>query len=204
MSFWKSTGIVACLATAMSMSSFVHAQVPGGAPPAGDGQRQGPPIRDGQDGPPPRDGQDGPPPRDGERGPGGPGRDGERGPGGPGAAMGPHGQGPQASAPGAGGDVNRFGGYISMIGQYSKLAADPEASGVAAVISARDVLRRKGPQEGINFFTTILPNVKIEAVKRAIHLQLIDLYKANKQDDKALEELKVLITAEGPDFSQKK
>jgi len=201
MSFWKSTGIVACLATAMSLSSMVQAQVPGG-PPQGDGQRQGPPPRDGQDGPPPpmRDGQDGPPGRDGDRGPGGPGRDGDRGPGGP---MG-RGPGPQTAAPGAGGDINRFGGYISMVGQYSKLAADPEASGVAAVISAGDVLRRKGPQEGINFFTTILPSVKIEAVKRAIHLQLIDLYKANKQDDKALEELKVLITAEAPEFSQKK
>jgi len=110
------------------------------------------------------------------------------------------GQGPTASAPGAQGDVNRFGGYLTMVGQYSKLAADPEASGVAAVISAGDVLRRKGPQAGIDYFTKILPSVKIDAVKRAIHLQLIDLYKAAKQEDKALEELSTLITAETPEF----
>ncbi len=204
MSIWKSTGMIAFLATAMSLASLgsmAHAQVPGG-PPAGDNTKQGPPPREGQDGPPPpmRDGQDGPQGRDGEHGPGGPGGQGgpmgQRGQGGP--------QGPQSAAPGAGGDIGRFGGYITMVGQYSKLAADPEASGVAAVISAGDVLRRKGPQAGIEYFTKLLPEVKMEAVKRAIRLQLIDLYKVNKQDDKALEELKSLMTAEGPEFSSTK
>jgi hypothetical protein len=93
-----------------------------------------------------------------------------------------------------------------MVSQYSKLAGDPEATGVAAVVSASDVLRRKGPQAAIDYFTKLLPDVKQDAVKRAIRLQLVDLYKASRQDDKALEQLSNLITAdaEAPSEMSKK
>jgi hypothetical protein len=93
-------------------------------------------------------------------------------------------------------EIQRFQSYIAMVTQYGKLAADPEATGVAAVVSAGDILRKSGPQAAIDFFTKTLPDVKFDAVKRAIRLQLVDLYKANNQQDKALEQLQVLITAD--------
>ena len=191
---WKSTGIVACVATALSLASMASAQTPPPGPPQGDGQRQGPP-RDDRDGPPPRDGQVGPP-RDGQGGPGGPGGRGDdgdpRGPNHP-ARQRDEANRPQAGVPG--GDFGRFNGYLSMVDTYSKLARDPEAAGVAAVVSAGDVLRRKGPEAAIDYFNKILPEVSMDGVKRAIRLQLVDLYKDNKQEDKALEQLQMLMTA---------
>lgn len=156
---------------------------PGGGPrppggPSGQGQR--PPRFDQQDGPP------------GQGGPGGTGQDrsGQGGgqPGGPRPQDGGRGQGQPP-------EIARFNAYLSMVDSYSKLARDPDASGVAAVVSAADVLRSKGPQAAIDFFNKMLPDVKSDTVRRAIRLQLIDLYKASNQPDKALEQLQTLITA---------
>jgi len=186
---------VPCFAGVLSLSAMTMAQTAPPPSPPGDHKQDG------------DDRRDGPPMRDGERG--GPGGDERRGPGGP------DDRGPGGNDRGPGGDRNqrpprpdqdgkqnvppemaRFQGYLTMVGQYRKLASDPEASGVAAVVSAADILRKGGPQEAINYFTKVLPDVKQDAVRRAIRLQLIDLYKAANQPDKALEQLNVLITAD--------
>ena len=100
----------------------------------------------------------------------------------------PQGQGPQ-------GDIGRFTGFLSMVDNYSKLASNPESAGIAAVVSAGDVFRKKGPEAAIDYFNKILPEVTMDGVKRAIRLQLADLYKANKQEEKALEQLQILMMA---------
>jgi hypothetical protein len=163
-----------------------------------------------QDSPPPprQDGEDGgghdrrppPPPRGeghGDRDDDGDGRrppppDG-RGPGGPGG--GPRGGGPSMGNVRVPPELAIMQGYLSLVDQFQKLAKDPAAAGVAAVLAANDMLKGRGADAGIEYFTKLLPDVKNEAVQRAIRIQLIDLYKKANQPDKALEQMRILMTA---------
>ena len=126
-------------------------------------------------------GPDGPPPD----GPGGPGGFGGGGPGGGGFDRGPGGPGMQK--------MEMLRGYIELVDRFTRLSRDPGTAGIAAVISASDMLKRRGPDTAINYFTKILPDVKNEAVQRAIRIQLADLYKAAGQEDKAIEQLEILM-----------
>jgi hypothetical protein len=85
--------------------------------------------------------------------------------------------------------------YIDVVERFAKMTRDPAAAGVAAVVSASDILRQRdrGPEAAIEYFNKTLPEVKNEAVQRAIRIQLIDLYKQSNQADKALEQLDLLI-----------
>lgn len=137
----------------------------------------------------------------------GPGRDGpgREGPGreGPvrdkpgGEFTGPGGQ----RGPGQGGlqnpliaQIDMMRSWLELVDRYVRLSKDPVSSGVAAVISADDLMRNKQPSEAIDYFTRVLPEVKNETIQRAIRLQLIDLYGKNRQPEKALEEMKKLMT----------
>ena len=133
----------------------------------------------------------GPPPRDRGPGPGGPG-DGPRGDRGPGMREDGHGGGTDPR-------MARFElmrGYLDAVGRYAQLARDPANSGIAAVVSAADILRPRGADVSIEYFTKLLPEVKTPAVQRAIRIQLVDLYKAAGKQDQALEQLKQLMTAD--------
>ena len=169
------------------------------------------------DAPPPGERQDGPPPggpnggggdRDGRpgRGPGGPGMGGpgmmRGGPGGPGMDGGPMGGGPggRMGMADASDDprLRRFElmrGYLDAVDRYARLAHDPQMSGIAAVVQAADLLKPRGADAGIEYFTKLLPDVKSPAVQRAIRIQLVDLYKAAGKQDQAMEQLKQLIVA---------
>lgn len=185
------------VAGVLAMSTMARAQTappPAPANPPGDRKMDGPGADHGDHADGPRDGDRGP----GDHGPGDRGPD-DRGPGNDRRPPRPdQADGKQGIPP----EMARFQGYLTMVTQYGKLASDPEASGVAAVVSAADVLRKGGPQEAINFFVKILPDVKQDAVRRAIRLQLVDLYKAANQPDKALEQLSNLITADGASASE--
>jgi preprotein translocase subunit SecA len=61
-----------------------------------------------------------------------------------------------------------------------------------AVLSAKDTLKER-PSEAIDFFEKLLPDVKNEVVERAIRIQMVDLYKANNEPEKALDEMRQLI-----------
>jgi hypothetical protein len=91
--------------------------------------------------------------------------------------------------------LDRMRGYIEVVDRFTRLSRDPAASGVAAVIAASDMLRARGADAAIDYFNKTLPQVKNEAVQRAIRLQLIDLYKASGQQDKALEQMTQLMTS---------
>ncbi len=73
------------------------------------------------------------------------------------------------------------------------VSKDAETSAVQAVIEAKDLLRSKEPQVSIDFFTKALYDAKSPAVKRAIRMTLYDLFKTQGQNDKALEQLQMLI-----------
>jgi hypothetical protein len=84
--------------------------------------------------------------------------------------------------------------YLDVFDRYSRLSRDPTAAGVAAVVTAGEILRQRGADTAIAYFIKVMPDVKNESVQRAIRLQLIELYKMSGQQDKALEHLQALMT----------
>jgi hypothetical protein len=93
--------------------------------------------------------------------------------------------------------------YLDIVDHYAKVSSDPTTAGIAAVISAAEVLKPRGPDAAIEYFNKILPEVKNESVARAIREQLAELYKAAGQQDKSLDQLHTLITG-APAESDKK
>jgi thioredoxin-like negative regulator of GroEL len=91
--------------------------------------------------------------------------------------------------------IEAMRGYLEVIDRFSAIAQDPASSGVAAVLSAGEIFRNRSPEEAINFYTKLLPDTKNEAVQRAIRIQLAELYKNTNQQEKALEQLRTLITS---------
>lgn len=89
--------------------------------------------------------------------------------------------------------------YLDLMQKFTRLAQDPAAAGIAGVFGSKDLLGSDtDPSKAIAFFTSVLPEVKNEAVQRAIRIELIDLYKKSGQQDKALEQLRILITSAPP------
>ena len=84
-------------------------------------------------------------------------------------------------------------GYIDVVERFARLARDPTSAGIAGVIAAGDLLKPRGTDAGIEFFTKALETAKNDAVRRAIRIQLVELYKQSGQHDKALEHLTDLI-----------
>jgi hypothetical protein len=179
------------------MAVPVMGQESGGAPPTAKaedgrgehgGDRQGPPRH--EDGRGDRGGdRQGPPPRRMEGGmhgrPDGP-------PGAPGRPDAPRPPIGEAGSP----QVRAMMGYLQLVDQYRQLTEDPTAAGVAAVVTAGDVLRPRGAQAAIEYFEKQLPQVKSVSVGNAIRLQLADFYRASGNADKALEHLSALMKTE--------
>ena len=100
----------------------------------------------------------------------------------------------EARAMGGGAQLDAVRNYLDVFERYSRLSRDPTAAGVAAVVSAGEILRARGAETAIAYFNKVMPDVKNESVQRAIRLQLIELYKMSGQQDKALEHLQSLMT----------
>ena len=96
---------------------------------------------------------------------------------------------------GGGAQLDVMRNYLDVFDRYSRLSKDPTSAGVAAVVTAGEILRARGADPAIAYFNKMLPDVKNESVQRAIRLQLVELYKMSGQQDKALEQLQVLITS---------
>ena len=135
-----------------------------------------------------REGRDGPM-REERFGPG------MRGPGG----MGPAGMGPGGMGPGAmrrPPSVDTMRNYLELVDRYAAMSSDPLKAGVGAVITAADLLRAQGNGAAIKYFEGMLADTEhrpAAEIKRAIRLQLAELYKADGNSDKALETLKAVI-----------
>jgi thioredoxin-like negative regulator of GroEL len=99
--------------------------------------------------------------------------------------------------------LGRMLNYLEIVERYGKITKDGTSAGVAAVIAANDLLRPAGNKAAIEFFTKMLEETKNDTVKRAIRLQLVDLYRLTGDRDKALEHLKILMT-EAPAVEEKK
>ena len=104
----------------------------------------------------------------------------------------------ESRAMGGGAQLDAVRNYLDVFDRYSRLSRDPTAAGVAAVVSAGEILRARGADTAIAYFNKVMPDVKNESVQRAIRLQLIELYKMSGQQDKALEHLQALMTQAPP------
>ena len=89
--------------------------------------------------------------------------------------------------------------FLEVVERLTGMARDPAASGVAAAITANEVLRARSPDEAIKYFVQILPEVKNEAVQRSVRLLLVDLYRGTNQTDKAMEQLRYLMVTAPPE-----
>ncbi|HWP40047.1 MAG TPA: hypothetical protein VNL70_03905 [Tepidisphaeraceae bacterium] len=114
-------------------------------------------------------------------------------PGVPGTPMRPGGMGMRAPGGPEMMKLEMLRNYIEVVDRFARLTRDPSAAAVAAVVSAADLLRARGTDAAIEHFNKLLPDVKSDAVQRAIRIQLVDLYKQSGQADKALEQLDILI-----------
>jgi len=83
--------------------------------------------------------------------------------------------------------------YLGLVETYTTLAKDPSATGVSAVITLAELAKQQSPGIAIDKLTKLLGETKDVTVQRAIRLTLIDLYKANKEIDKAIEQAEILI-----------
>lgn len=167
-------------------------------PPPDGGGPGGPGTGPAVDRPPPPDGRrdrddrGGPP---GLRG-GGDDRGGPRGGPRDGMRDGPDGNrppGPGGGQPPRPGPYEAMRIYLDLVDRYARIARDPTQAGVAAVVQTADVLKPRGAAAVIEHFEKLLPEVKNEAVARAIRLQLVDLYRQTQQADKAVTQLSELI-----------
>jgi len=93
--------------------------------------------------------------------------------------------------------IGLFSRLLGLIDEVTGMARDPSTAGVAAVMTAKDLLG--SPQEVVEYYETLLPRTKNPVIVRVLHLQLAEQYKALGQRDKALDHLAVLITAEAVD-----
>lgn len=107
--------------------------------------------------------------------------------------------GAQLKTPDVQGSLDQVGPFIEIMEKYlylvdhmARLADNPTASGIAAVLRTGDVFKEH-PQDAIEYFNKILPDVKNDSVRRAIRIQLADLYQKTNQQDKALEQLRELM-----------
>lgn len=158
---------------------------PAGGPPRDN--QQPPPTGDFPPGPgadrPPRDDRGGGPrddhggPRDGHGGPRD--RDDRRPP-----------MAGRAEMPGP---LERMKNYLEVVDRYAKLAADPQATSIAAVITTIDILRPRGASAVTERLEKMLESEKNAAVQRVIRLQLADFYRQSNQPEKALEQLDALM-----------
>jgi hypothetical protein len=93
--------------------------------------------------------------------------------------------------------IGLFSRLLGLINDVTGMARDPSTAGVAAVMTAKDILG--GPQDVVEYYETLLPRTKNPVIVRVLHLQLAEQYKAMGQRDKALDHLAVLITADPAD-----
>lgn len=91
--------------------------------------------------------------------------------------------------------LERMRNYLDTVDRYARMANSPASAGIAAVITANDILRPRGPEAAIDYFNKLLPQVKNEAVQRVIRIHLIELYRQSGQADKALEHIQQLVTS---------
>ena len=93
--------------------------------------------------------------------------------------------------------------WMDTVDRFVRLSQDPVASGVAGVITAVDLLRPQGPEATLDYLNKLMSETQNATVRRAIRLEMIEMYKATGQRDKALDVLhELIVTVPGEGESQ--
>lgn len=215
--FWLGVAPLAIAATMFATSGAQQTPPPGddasatrpagedrGGPPGDRRDDRGPRGPHGEEGRGPRGEDRGPRGEDRGGPPGGPGGPGGGsdgrfgGPGGPGNPMG-HGGGPGGHDMRRPPSVDTMRNYLDLVDRYTAMSQDPSKAGVAAVLTAADLLRAQGNDAAIKYFEGVLGDTEkplTPEINRAVRLQLAELYKAANQPDKALDQLKAVMQGE--------
>lgn len=82
--------------------------------------------------------------------------------------------------------------FLFTVDHLARTSDNATSSAIAAVMEVNAVLGDK-PQDAIDYFNRTLPDVKNDAVRRVVRLQLAELYRQTRQPDKALEQLRELM-----------
>lgn len=90
-----------------------------------------------------------------------------------------------------GNHIKLFREILTFVNEFEATAENPSAVGIAAVLGVKEHM--DSPTAHISYLETTLPKVSDVVVKRAIRIQLADLYKKAGQRDKAMEQLDALV-----------
>lgn len=85
----------------------------------------------------------------------------------------------------------KHSGKFQFIQDIRQIMSDPESAGLMALGGLKDDVKRT-PQEQTKEFETLLPKLKSLTLRNGTRMVLKDLYKAQGQDDKALETLRAM------------
>lgn len=99
---------------------------------------------------------------------------------------------PEATSPGIFSSSDLIEKFLFTVDHLARTSDNPTASAIAAALQVNEILKDK-PQEAIDYFNRALPDVKNDAVRRVIRLQLTELYRKTNQPDKALEQIRELM-----------
>jgi len=88
-------------------------------------------------------------------------------------------------------EIQQMDTLLQTVMRMRHVAFDPESAGLIAVGGLKD--ERRKPTEVIEDLETLLKETKTLGLRNSIRLTLRDLYRAQKQDDKALEHLRVML-----------
>ncbi|MEM7624007.1 MAG: hypothetical protein AAF333_00100 [Planctomycetota bacterium] len=91
-------------------------------------------------------------------------------------------------------EVEMYSELLDVVAQVHEIAADPDVSGVAAVLAVEE--HTDGPAAAAGFLEGLLPEARSDTVRRAIRLQLVDFYTESDQPEKSQEQLRLLIAGE--------
>lgn len=80
---------------------------------------------------------------------------------------------------------------LEIVNGSREITSDPTATALLAIVTAQDMFEE--PEQYVYFLEQELPKVKDVAVRRAIHLQLIESYAELEMPDKVKEHLSLLI-----------
>jgi len=90
--------------------------------------------------------------------------------------------------------LEMFSSLLGLIQDYTKIAENEDATGVAAVLGLDDHV--EGTEQHIDVLEEYLEHAENEVVRRAIHLQLSEKYGELGQHEEAREHLGELILAD--------
>jgi hypothetical protein len=85
-----------------------------------------------------------------------------------------------------------MGGHVILTQRMAELCFDPQAAGVVAISAIKDDIHRK-PSEMISEYESLLAKTKTLGLRNAIRMGLKDLYRDEKDSEKALQVIRDMV-----------